>query len=113
MQNLINSGTKVEVVKEMPCIHPPQPETVREMSEESFIRKGKGKLKVSIESEGESLETTMDGSLKDVEEIAGMLGVKVEDGRIEAVVDGVQVRMRKGTLELEFESGDRMKIEKA
>ena len=42
-----------------------------------------------------------------------MLGVEARDGKIEAVVDGVKVRMERGKLELEFESGDRMKIEKA
>jgi hypothetical protein len=96
----------------MPCIHPPTPEKVKEMKEESFIREGKGKLKVTIEGE-ETLETTMSGSLKSVEEIAEMLGVETKDGKIETVVDGVKVKMQRGKLELEFESGEKMKIEKA
>ena len=96
----------------MPCIHPPRPEKVKEMTEESFIREGKGKLKVTIEG-SEILETTMSGSLKSVEEVAEMLGVDVENGRIEAVVDGVKVRMERGRLEMEFENGDRMTIERA
>lgn len=97
----------------MPCIQPPQPEKVKELKEESFIREGKGKIKVVIESEGETLETTMSGSLKSVNEIAEMLGVEAEDGRIEAVVDGVKIRMENGKLEMEFENGDKMRIEKA
>jgi len=97
----------------MPCIHPPQPEKVREMSEESFIREGRGKLKVIVEGKDETLETTISGSLKSVEEVAEMLGVEAKDGRIEAVVDGVSVRMERGRLEMEFESGERMRIEKA
>jgi hypothetical protein len=96
----------------MPCIHPPTPEKVKDMKEESFIREGKGKLKVTIEGE-EKLETTMSGSLKSVDEVAEMLGVEAKDGKIEAVVDGVKVRMQKGKLELEFESGEKMKIERA
>lgn len=96
----------------MPCIQPPSSEKVKEMKEESFIREGKGKLKVMIEGQ-EKLETTMSGSLKSVEEIAEMLGVQAEDGRIETVVDGVKVRMERGKLELEFESGEKMRIEKA
>lgn len=96
----------------MPCIRPPQPEKVRGLKEESFIRNGKGKLRVTIEG-SETLETTMSGRLKSVEEVAEMLGVEVKDGKIDAVVDGVKVRMEKGKLELEFESGDKMKIEKA
>ena len=95
----------------MPCIHPP--DEVEGMNEESFIRKGKGNLRVRIENEGETLETTMSGSLKSVEEIAGMLGVEARNGRIEAVIDGVKVRMERGKLELEFENGERMKIERA
>ncbi|WCN28232.1 hypothetical protein POG15_00650 [Thermococcus kodakarensis] len=82
------------------------------MKEESFIREGKGKLKVTIEGE-ETLETTMNGSLKSVEEVAEMLGVEAKDGKIDTVVDGVKVRMQKGKLELEFESGEKMKIERA
>ncbi len=113
MQNLINPRVKIESVKMMPCVHPPQPDKVRELKEESFIRDGKGKLRISIESEGEVMETTMNGSLKSVDEIAGMLGVRAENGGIEAVVDGIKVRMKRGLLELEFESGERMKIEKA
>lgn len=97
----------------MPCIKPPQPEKVKELKEESFIREGKGKVKVVIESEGERLETTMSGSLKSVDEIAEMLGVEAENGRIEAVVDGVKIRMQRGKLEMEFENGDKMRIEKA
>ncbi len=97
----------------MPCIQPPQPERVKELKEESFIREGKGKIKVVIESEGETLETTMSGSLKSVNEIAEMLGVEAEAGRIEAVVDGVKIRMENGKLEMEFENGDKMRIEKA
>ncbi len=96
----------------MPCVHPPQPEKVKEMNEESFIREGKGKVKVTIESEGESIETTMSGSLKSVGEIAEILGVEAENGMIETVVDGVKVKMQRGKLELEFENGDRMKIER-
>ncbi|MDK2915149.1 MAG: hypothetical protein PWQ79_2064 [Thermococcaceae archaeon] len=96
----------------MPCLNPPNPEKVKEMKEESFIREGKGKLKVTIEGE-ETLETTMSGSLKSVEEVAEMLGVEAKEGKIETVVDGVKVKMEKGKLELEFESGERMKIEKA
>ncbi|AEK73698.1 hypothetical protein GQS_09020 [Thermococcus sp. 4557] len=83
------------------------------MKEESFIREGKGRLKVVIESEGETLETTVKGSLKSVKEIAEMLGVEAKEGRLEATVDGVRVRMERGKLEMEFENGDRMRIEKA
>ncbi|WP_054840966.1 hypothetical protein [Thermococcus peptonophilus] len=85
------------------------------MKEESFIREGKGgKLKVTIEGEGGTLETTMSGSLKSVEEVAEMLGVEAKDGKIDTVVDGVKVKMQKGKLELEFESGgEKMKIERA
>lgn len=83
------------------------------MKEESFIREGKGRLKVVIESEGETLETTVKGSLKSVEEIAEMLGVEAKDGRLETTVDGVRVRMERRKLEMEFENGDRMRIEKA
>ncbi|NJD98302.1 hypothetical protein E3E26_00570 [Thermococcus sp. LS1] len=97
----------------MPCIRPPNPEKVGNLNEESFIREGKGKLKVTIESGGEKLETTMSGSLRSVGEIAEMLGVEAKDGKLEAVVDGVKVKMEKGKLELEFESGDRMRIEKS
>ncbi|ASJ03795.1 hypothetical protein A3L09_09930 [Thermococcus profundus] len=96
----------------MPCIKPPQPESVKDMKEESFIREGKGKLKITIESEGETLETTMSGSLKSVEEVAEMLGVEANEGKIEATVDGVKVIMQRGKLEMEFENGDRMRIEK-
>ncbi len=95
----------------MPCIHPP--DKVENVNEESFIRKDGGSLRVRIENEGETLETTMSGSLKSVEEIAEMLGVEAQDGRIEAVVDGVKVRMERGKLELEFENGEKMRIEKA
>ncbi|WP_297518958.1 hypothetical protein [Thermococcus sp.] len=95
----------------MPCIHPP--DKVENVNEESFIRKDKGDLRVRIENEGETLETTMSGSLKSVEEIAEMLGVEAQNGRIEAVVDGVKVRMERGKLELEFENGEKMRIEKA
>ncbi len=95
----------------MPCIHPP--DKVENINEESFIRKDKGNLRVKIENEGETLETTMSGSLKSVEEIAEMLGVEAQNGRIEAVVDGVKVRMERGKLELEFENGEKMRIEKA
>ncbi|WP_297421443.1 hypothetical protein [Thermococcus sp.] len=94
----------------MPCIHPP--DKVENINEESFMRKDGGSLKVRIENEGETLETTMTGSLKSVEEIAEMLGVEAENGSIKAVVDGVKVRMERGRLELEFENGERMKIEK-
>lgn len=96
----------------MPCLNPPNPEKVKDMKEESFIREGRGKLKVTIEGE-ETLETTMSGSLKSVEEVAEMLGVEAKEGKIETVVDGVKVKMEKGKLELEFESGERMKIERA
>lgn len=95
----------------MPCIHPP--DKVENVNEESFIRKDRGRLRVRIENEGETLETTMSGSLKSVEEIAEMLGVDSQNGRIEAVVDGVKVRMERGKLELEFENGEKMRIEKA
>lgn len=94
----------------MPCIHPP--DKVENVNEESFIRKDRGRLRVRIENEGETLETTMSGSLKSVEEIAEMLGVEAQNGRIEAVVDGVKVRMERGKLELEFENGEKMRIEK-
>ncbi|WP_148883422.1 hypothetical protein [Thermococcus aciditolerans] len=97
----------------MPCISPPSPEKVVKLKEESFIREGKGKLKVVIESEGEKLETTVKGSLKSVEEIAEMLGVEAKDGRLEATVDGVMVRMERGRLEMEFKNGDRLRIERA
>ncbi|WP_048056568.1 hypothetical protein [Thermococcus sp. 4557] len=97
----------------MPCISPPSPEKVMKLKEESFIREGKGRLKVVIESEGETLETTVKGSLKSVKEIAEMLGVEAKEGRLEATVDGVRVRMERGKLEMEFENGDRMRIEKA
>jgi len=96
----------------MPCVQPANPERVKELKEESFIREGKGKLKVTIEGQ-EKLETTMSGSLKSVEEVARMLGVEAKDGKIETVVDGVKVRMERGKLELEFESGEKMKIERA
>ncbi len=96
----------------MPCVQPARPEKVRGVKEESFIREGKGKLEVTIEGE-ETLKTTIRGSLKSVEEVAEMLGVEARDGKIEAVVDGVKVRMERGKLELEFESGERMRIEKA
>ncbi len=95
----------------MPCIHPP--DKVENVNEESFIRKGRGRLRVKIENEGETLETTMSGSLKSVEEIAEMLGIEAQNGRIEAVVDGVKVKMERGKLELEFENGEKMEIEKA
>ncbi|WP_010480129.1 hypothetical protein [Thermococcus zilligii] len=97
----------------MPCIKPPQPEDVRELREESFIRGGKGKLRVVIESGNERLETVISGSLKSVEEVAGMLGVEAENDRIEAIVDGVKILMQRGKLEMEFENGDKMRIEKA
>ncbi|NJE02226.1 hypothetical protein E3E42_10065 [Thermococcus sp. JdF3] len=97
----------------MPCISPPSPEKVVKLKEESFIREGKGRLKVVIESEGEKLETTVKGSLKSVEEIAEMLGVEARDGRIETVVDGVKVRAERGRLEMEFENGDRLRIKRA
>ncbi|WP_456420943.1 hypothetical protein [Thermococcus sp.] len=96
----------------MPCVQPANPDRVKELKEESFIREGKGKLRVTIEGQ-EKLETTMSGSLKSVEEIAEMLGVQAKDGKIETVVDGVKVRMERGKLELEFESGEKMKIERA
>jgi len=96
----------------MPCVQPANPERVKELKEESFIREGKGKLKVTIEGQ-EKLETTMSGSLKSVEEVARILGIEAKDGKIETVVDGVKVRMERGKLELEFESGEKMKIEKA
>ncbi|NPA47320.1 MAG: hypothetical protein GXO14_01580 [Thermococci archaeon] len=96
----------------MPCVRPADSEKVKGMKEESFIREGRGKLRVKIDGE-ESLETTINGRLKSVEEIADMLGVEAENGKIEAEVDGVKVRMQKGRLELEFENGERMRIEKA
>ena len=97
----------------MPCMKPPQPEKVKNLKEESFIREGKGKLKVMIESSGERLETTITGSLKSVSEIAEMLGVEVKEGKIDAVIDGVRIKMKKNKAELEFENGDKMRIEKA
>jgi len=96
----------------MPCVQPANPDRVKELKEESFIREGKGKLKVTIEGQ-EKLETTMSGSLKSVEEVARMLGVEAKEGKIETVIDGVKVRMERGKLELEFESGEKMKIERA
>ncbi len=83
------------------------------MKEESFIREGKGRVRGIIESEGERRETTMSGSLKNVNEIAKMLGVTAENGRIETVVDGVKIKMERGRLEMEFENGDKMRIERA
>ncbi|AFL95605.1 hypothetical protein CL1_1406 [Thermococcus cleftensis] len=68
---------------------------------------------MTIESNGEVIKTTVNGSLKSVNEIAEMLGVKVENGRIEAVVDGVRITAKRGKLELEFENGDKMRIERA
>ncbi|ASI98885.1 hypothetical protein [Thermococcus celer] len=97
----------------MPCIKAPNPDTVRDLNEESFIREGKGRLKIIVESEGEKIETTISGSLKSVDEMAEMLGVEVKEGKIDAVVDGVKVRAKRGRLEMEFENGDRMRIEKA
>ncbi|NJE05184.1 hypothetical protein E3E36_03295 [Thermococcus sp. M36] len=97
----------------MSCIKPPEPEKVRKLKEESFIREGKGRLRVVIESEGERIETTMNGSLKSVSEIAEMLGVEARDGKIDAVVDGVKINAERGKLEMEFENGDRLRIEKA
>jgi len=97
----------------MPCIRPAEPEGVEGLKEESFIRKGKGKVKVVVESEGERMETTINGSLKSVDEMAEMLGVEPEDGRIDAVVDGVRVKAEGGKLEMEFENGDRLRIERA
>lgn len=97
----------------MPCIKAPNPDTVRDLNEESFIREGKGRLKIVVESEGEKIETTISGSLKSVDEMAEMLGVEVKEGKIDAVVDGVKVRAKRGRLEMEFENGDRMRIEKA
>nr|WP_240910728.1 hypothetical protein [Thermococcus sp. MV11] len=70
-------------------------------------------MKVTIESNGEVIKTTVNGSLKGVNEIAEMLGVEVENGRIEAVVDGVRITAKRGKLELEFENGDKMRIERA
>ncbi len=59
----------------MPCIKAPNPDTVRDLNEESFIREGKGRLKIIVESEGgEKIETTISGSLKSVDEMAEMLG---------------------------------------
>ncbi|WP_343232476.1 hypothetical protein [Thermococcus sp. 5-4] len=86
---------------------------MKDLKEESFIREGKGRLKVVVESEGERIETTINGSLKSVDEMAEMLGVEVRDGRIDAVVDGVKVRAKRGRLEMEFENGDRLRIERA
>ncbi|NJE29769.1 hypothetical protein E3E38_01690 [Thermococcus sp. 18S1] len=97
----------------MSCIKPPEPEKVMNLKEESFIREGKGRLKVVIESEGEIMETTVKGSLKSVDEIAEMLGVDARDGKIEAIVDGVKINAERGKLEMEFENGDRLRIEKA
>ncbi len=97
----------------MSCIRPPDPEKVGKLKEESFIREGKGRLKVVVESGGDRIETTINGSLKSVGEIAEMLGVEARDGKVEAVVDGVKVNAERGKLEMEFENGDRLKIEKA
>ncbi len=96
----------------MQCIHPANPERVKNVKEESLIREGKGKLKVTIEGE-ETIETTISGSLKSVEEIAEILGVEAKSGKIEAEVDGVKVKMSKGKLELEFENGEKMMIERS
>jgi len=95
----------------MPCIHPPRKDKVKEIKEESFIKEGRGKLKVTIEGE-EKLETVINGSLKDVEDVADMLGVDLSDGRIDTVVDGVKIKMERETLELEFENGERMRLER-
>lgn len=81
------------------------------MKEESFICEGKGKFKVIIEGE-EIFEIMMNGLFKSVEEVVEMLGVEVKDGKIDIVVDGVKVRMQKGKFEFEFESGEKMKIER-
>ncbi|WP_258083791.1 hypothetical protein [Thermococcus thermotolerans] len=96
----------------MSCIKPPEPEKVRKLKEESFIREGKGRLRVVIESEEERIETTMNGSLKSIDEMAEMLGVDPKNGKIEAVVDGVKVTAERGRLEMEFENGDRLRVEK-
>ncbi|WP_456394808.1 hypothetical protein [Thermococcus sp.] len=51
------------------------------MKEESFIRKGKGRLRVVIENGRDRLETIINGSLKSVGEMAEMLGVEVAEGK--------------------------------
>jgi len=61
---------------------------VRKLKEESFIREGKGRLRVVIENGKDRLETIINGSLKSVGEMAEMLGVKAAEGKIEAAIDG-------------------------
>ncbi|NJF25451.1 hypothetical protein E3E29_07340 [Thermococcus sp. Bubb.Bath] len=95
----------------MPCIHPPVKDSVEGINEESFIKKDGGKLRVRIFGDEGPLETTMEGSLKSVEEIAGMLGVEPDGDRIEAVVNGTKVIMERGRLQLEFENGEKMLLE--
>ncbi|GAB6101170.1 hypothetical protein JCM16138_03930 [Thermococcus atlanticus] len=51
------------------------------MKEESFIREGKGRLRVVIENGRNRLETIINGSLKSVGEMAEMLGVEVAEGK--------------------------------
>ncbi len=65
----------------MSCIKPPKPGKVRKLKEESFIRKGKGRLRVVIENGRDRLETIINGSLKSVGEMAEMLGVEVAEGK--------------------------------
>ncbi len=65
----------------MSCIKPPEPEKVRKLKEESFIREGKGRLRVVIENGRNRLETIINGSLKSVGEMAEMLGVEVAEGK--------------------------------
>ncbi len=61
---------------------------MRKLKEESFIREGKGRLRVVIENGKDRLETIINGSLKSVGEMAEMLGVKAAEGKIEAAIDG-------------------------
>jgi len=76
-----------------------------------LIVPGKGRLRVRSESSG--LDTVVNGRLRSVEDVAEILGVEVRDGKIEAVVDGVKIRMERGKLELEYEDGERVTIERA
>jgi hypothetical protein len=112
MKRMIKLKVEIRMVIEMPCIHPPVKDDIEGINEESFLQNGGGKLHVLVKRDGEVLETTMEGSLKSVEEIADILGVEVMDGRIEAVVNGTKVIMEPGRLQLEFENGEHMLIEK-
>jgi hypothetical protein len=111
MKKMIRMEVEILMVIEMPCIHPPVKDAVEGINEESFIQKDGGRLRVRIFGGEESLETTVDGSLRSVEEVAEILGIDVVNGRIEAVVDGTKVIMEPGRLQLEFENGEKMLLE--